>query len=147
MKPPTPVDDPPLPLTQTEFTVNGLSPDNTYTLAQMKAAFGDNPSFESNRQNESGTTHRLRYGDDYFSFSTEFGWTVFVLRTNAYPVVVNGITFRVGDNISILPTIPHDHLILKEAGLYYLYIDIDDPIKVRFNSSNIITRISFSASI
>jgi hypothetical protein len=130
-----------------EFTVNGLVPDQTYTLAQMKAAFGNNPSREGTQQSELGTNYFLEYGDDYFAFSTHFGWTNFILRTNIYHVVIDNVTFRVGDNISILSTIPNSQLILEEGGVYYLQLYMDDPIRIRFNSSNIITSISFSASV
>jgi hypothetical protein len=134
---------------QMGFTVNGLSPDNTYTLAQMKACFGNNPSSEIiSVSNDSETTYCLEYGDDYFEFSTDFGWTIFVLETNTYPVVANGVTFRVGDNLSALSAILNGLWVLKSTGLYYLYLPpMDDPIEIEFNSSNIITSISFSASI
>lgn len=84
-----------------QFTVNGMVPGNMYTLEQMKAAFGNNPSHEiTSVSDDLGTTYSLEYGDDYFSFSTEWGWSNFTLETNAYPVVMDNVTFRVGDNIS-----------------------------------------------
>jgi hypothetical protein len=131
-----------------QFTVNGLSPSKMYTLEQMKASLGKTPRYEGIRQRELGTHYTLRYGDDLFSFGTFLGFTRFTLKTNAYPVVVNGVTFRVGDNTSVLTTIPDKYISKEGSGLSYLFVkDLYDPIEISFNKSNIITRITYKMSI
>jgi hypothetical protein len=131
-----------------QVTINGLSPGKIYTLAQMKAALGDNPSYESIHQRELGTHYRLGYGDDSFSFGTFLGFTVFTLKTKAYPVVINGRTIRVGDDTSILLGKPELSISRAETWLYHLYIrDLYDPIMISFNKDKVITKISYMMSI
>jgi hypothetical protein len=127
-------------------TVNGMVAGNIYTLEQMKAAFGNNPTFQSTSVSNDGTNYSLDYGDDHFSFDTEYGWTHFTIKTSTYPVVIGNVTLRVGDDISVLSTIPNSQLVLKEPGLYDLLLPPMDccAIWIGFDSSNVITEIIFN---
>jgi hypothetical protein len=130
-----------------QLTVNGLVIGDTYTLAQMKANLGNNPTFQSTSVSDDlGTTYTLEYEGDYFSFNTEYGLTNCTLETNTYPVVIDKVPLRVGDNISILLTIPDSQLVLREEGLYDLRLPPMDycGVWIGFNSDNIITSIIFT---
>ena len=124
-------------------SINGLEIGKQYSLVQIKAALG-NPTFIDSWDTEFGTDYEFHYGEDMFRFYSLTGFSDFALRDNKFSI---NNKFKVGDNVSILSTIPNSKLVLKEQGLYYLYIyPCDDPIKVKF-TNNIITYIGFMMSV
>ena len=116
-------------------TINNLEVGKEYTLEQIKSALGE-PTEVMSWEDESdiGYGYELSYSTDVFNFGNS-GFSSFQLETNKFSV--NGL-FRVGDNISVLSTIPNSRLVLIEAGYYYLYLENnDDPIQISFESDKI----------
>lgn len=124
-------------------TINNLEIGEKYTIAQIEDSLGIASEKYAN-EDEFGTTYELIFQNDIFHFDSNIGFSNFSLTSNKFSV--NGL-FRVGDNISVLSTIPNSRLVLEEAGLYYLYLENnDDPIQISFENDKI-TCIWFMMSV
>lgn len=128
--------------------VNKLEIGKCYSLSQIKAELGNDPTKEATDTNELGAVHYLEYGEDVFHFDTGNGFTSFRLTSPRYSVSgINSCIIKVGDNISKLTSIPDTRLVLKKEGCYHLYLKHwDNPIEIGFSDNNI-TYIGFAMSV
>ncbi|MDR0988367.1 MAG: hypothetical protein LBM06_02755 [Prevotellaceae bacterium] len=131
-------------------SINGLEIGSYYTLTELKAALGANPTDEETTEGDCcGLEHRLEYGEDHFQHTQLFGFAGFSISTKQYEVKADNVTLRVGDDASIVSTVENSKLFVREKEKeYWLYLGAsDDPIHVGYDDKHVITYIYYTASI